>query len=115
MTEKVLCGRPAFAASQRDQILKLLREAGPRRVSRPDLIFNHRFTQCGARIDELKHSGFVIESGLGEGAHYVHDVLKSDPRPDQDGDQSGDWYEPQTEGPRPRATDDLPLFSGGKG
>lgn len=113
MRGKLLRGRPAFADSQRETILALLRIAGPHGVSRADLIFNYRFTQCGARIDELKRAGYVIKSELREGEQYVRYVLKSEPRPEQEGDR--DWYERQAGKPRPRATDDLPLFTGGKG
>jgi hypothetical protein len=110
---RTLRGRPAFAASQRQKILELLRAAGVHGVSRATLIFEHRMTQCGARVDELKHQGHEIVSELRDGEQYVRHVLKTEPldlRPIPDG---AGWYERQTGKSRPHDKDDLPLFAGG--
>jgi hypothetical protein len=47
MTEKVPRGRPPFAASQRQEILRLLREAGATGVSRAELIFTRQLAWRG--------------------------------------------------------------------
>ena len=110
-------GRPAFADTQRKIILDLLRKAGADGVSRAHLIFNCHFTQCGARIDELRRMGCAIHSESRKGENYVRYVLDSEPlelKPLQEGE---DWYEAQF-GPRPsgkpqeKSEDDLPLFEG---
>jgi len=64
-------GEPAFAASQRDKILKLLRDAGPVGVSREALIFEHRWTQAGTRIFELEQIGYVIRHDSRPGQRFV--------------------------------------------
>jgi len=109
---KISRGRPAFADSPREKLLRLLREAGLVGVSRATLIFEHRATQCGARVDELKRQGYVIESELREGEQYVRYVLKSEPLDLQPIPEEPDWYQRQTGEARRRATDDLPLFAG---
>lgn len=78
--EKIPRGRPAFAESQRARIFKLLREAGPAGISRAELIFQHHFTQCGARIFELQKMGFAVRSEVREGKRFVHYVLGSEPK-----------------------------------
>jgi hypothetical protein len=72
-------GAPGFAETQREKILKLLRESGPAGVSRQELIFQHRYTQCGARIDELKRQGYRIESELRPSEKFVTYVLREEP------------------------------------
>ena len=105
---------PAFASNQRDRILALLREAGPRGVSKEDLIFRHRFTQAAARVFELERMGFVIHHASRPGERLVVFVLVSEPlelKPPSAG------YEQKTGGPRAAVvqkdstTDDLPLFT----
>jgi len=110
--DRVPRGRPAFATSQGEKILELLRAAGVHGVSRASLIFEHRATQCGARVDELKRQGYVIESELREGEQYVRYVLKGEPLDLQPIPVEPDSYQRQTGEARPRATDDLPLFAG---
>jgi len=105
-------GRPAFAASQREEILRPLQEAGPRGVSRADLIFNRHFTQCGARVDELKQAGHIIRSEQRGGRYPTWYVLEREPLSKASSGNGGDWYERQTGKQRPRATDNLPLFGG---
>lgn len=72
---------PAFADSQRDEILRLLREAKLRGegVRRSDLIFAYRFTQCGARIHELERMGYRIENRQEQGQRYVTYFLLAEP------------------------------------
>lgn len=68
-----------FVDSQRDEILRMLRLAGTEGVSRATLIFNNRYTQCGARIFELKRRGYVIRSE-DRGENYpTWYVLESEP------------------------------------
>jgi hypothetical protein len=115
-TRKITRGRPAFAETQRDEILRLLREAGPVGVSRATLIFEHHFSQCGARVDELKSQGYVIESELREGAKYVRYILKGEPLdagplPDRS-QKTGDWFVESTGRERPKQMPDYgPLFA----
>lgn len=105
-------GRPGFAATQREEILGMLRAAGPSGISRAVLIFEKHFTQCGARIHELQQMGYVIRSEQREGERYVVYVLVSEPLelkplpeflPER---SSGDWYERQGK----RRPTGLPLF-----
>ena len=72
-------GRPDFADSQRRRILELLRQAGSEGVSRSDLIFKHRFTQCGTRIFELEKMSYKIRHEMKPGQHYVTYFLESEP------------------------------------
>jgi hypothetical protein len=104
--------RPAYAASQREEILRLLQEAGPRGVLRADLIFNRHFTQCGARVDELKQEGHIIRSEQRGGRYPTWYVPEREALSEANSGNGGDWYERQTGEPRPRATDDSPLFGG---
>jgi hypothetical protein len=94
-------GAPAFAASQRDKILELLRQAGPRGISRSDLIFHHRMTQCGTRIFELEQMGYVIRHDSRPGQRYVTYVLVSEPLTPKPIPSGADWYTIQTGKPRP--------------
>lgn len=125
-------GTPGFAGAQRDDILRLLREAKLRGqgVSRADLIFEHRYTQCGTRIFELERLGYVIEHRSIPGQRFVTYFLVSEPErlkllptylpkgPDpRQGTlaSSPDWYERATGKPRAvvaekSTSDDLPLF-----
>lgn len=116
MSQKIPRGRPAFAETQRQEILRLLRGAGPAGVSRAELIFERHITQCGARVDELKRQGYVIASELREGERYVRYVLKGEPlqvRPLPDGSQkTGDWFAASTGRERPKQTTAYgPLFA----
>jgi len=110
MTRRIPRGRPAFAETQRAEILRLLRDAGPAGVSRAELIFERRMTQCGARVDELKRQGFVIVSELREVERYVRYVLTSEPLELRHLPERADWFERRTGKPRAREGDDLPLF-----
>lgn len=114
MSRKIPRARPAFAETQRQEILRLLREAGPAGVSRAELIFERHITQCGARVDELKRQGYVIESELRDGEKYVHYVLKGEPlelQPLPEREQ-GDWFVKSTGHQRPKQTPTRgPLFS----
>jgi hypothetical protein len=110
-------GRPDFAGDQRTEILRLLREAGPRGVSKEFLIFDMHMTQCGARVFELERMGYQIRHESRDGERYVTFVLVSEPAQPKPlptfKPKSGDWYEKTTGKPRP-ATEppDLgPLFS----
>jgi hypothetical protein len=76
-------GRPAFADSQREQVLQALRAGGIEGVSRATLIFEKRITQCGARVDELKRMGYDIASESREGERYIRYVLKAEPETPQ--------------------------------
>lgn len=94
-------GAPSFAATQRDKILELLRQAGPRGVSREDLIFRYRWTQAGARIFELEQMGFVIRHDSRPGQRFITYVLESEPLELKPLPSGVDWYEQQTGKPRP--------------
>jgi hypothetical protein len=129
-TSKVPRGRPAFADTQRDKILELLREAGPRGVRREDLLYVRRWSQAGTRIHELEQQGYVIEHFLEPGQRFVTYRLVSEPasekplpnfeRKQSEGSQaafcesSGDWYTRTTGRARPQLPQqkflDLPLF-----
>lgn len=78
-TRPIRRGRPEFAETQRDEVLRDLRAAGPDGVSRATFIFEKKITQCGARADELKRMDYVIRSELREGERYVRYVLVSEP------------------------------------
>lgn len=118
-TIKVPRGRPAFADTQRDRILALLRKAGSQGVRREDLLYVHRWSQAGTRIHELERMGYVIEHALEPGQRFVTYRLLSEPiqpKPLTTFDKkpcagSGDWFERAADRERPRETDDLPLFS----
>lgn len=114
MTRRITRGRPAFAETQRAEILRLLREAGPAGVSRAELIFDRRITQCGARVDELRHQNFEILSELREGEKYVRYVLKSEPLELRPLPEHADWFKRRTGRERPCDADSLPLFSLGR-
>jgi hypothetical protein len=77
--DRVPRGRPAFAASQRGKILALLRAAGPHGVSREELIFRYRWTQCGSRVFELEAMGCKIRHESRRGQRLVFYVLESEP------------------------------------
>jgi hypothetical protein len=105
-------GRPAFADTQRQEVLEMLRTAGPEGVSRATFIFEKHITQCGARVDELKRQGHVLESEWREGEIYVRYFLKSEPRKLMPVAEGVDWYTHETGKPRPaeQPTDLGPLF-----
>ena len=71
--------RPAFADSQGQQILALLREAGPRGVRKEDLLYTHRWSQTAARICELEERGCKIRHDFRPGEKFVVYVLESEP------------------------------------
>ena len=105
-------GCPEFGDSQRNEILGMLRRAGPAGVSRSFLIFEKHFTQCGTRVFELQKMGYVIRFEDRGGRYPTWYVLVSKPLRPQAIPNSADWRERQTGEPRPRAIDDLPLFRG---
>ena len=109
-------GVPGFASTQREKILALLRQAGPGGVSRESLIFEYRWTQCGARIDELQDMGYTIRHDSRHGERFVRYVLESEPLELKPLPSVSDWYAEKF-GARPTTTTpeltaDLPLFSG---
>jgi hypothetical protein len=78
---------PVFGESQRNEILSMLRRAGPAGVSRAFLIFEKHFTQCGSRIFELQRMGCAIRSEDRGGRYPTWYLLESEPlelRPRQD-------------------------------
>ena len=114
--EPIPRGAPAFAESQRDEILQLLREAGPLGVDRDFLIFTKHYTQCGARIFELRKMGYGVRSEQREGRRFVKYVLESEPLEPKPLPKSADWYE-ANRGSRPTAkpkatATELSLFAG---
>jgi hypothetical protein len=104
-------GIPAHASAQRNDVLRLLREAKARGqgLRRADAIFQHRITQVGARVHELERMGYVIRHDLEPGARFVTYFLVSEPAeekplPDYRSKQrplSKDWYEQATGRKRP--------------
>ena len=121
-------GVPAFAGGQREAILEMLRVAGPQGVSKEILLFEKHWSQAAARIFELEQQGYEIKHVQREGERYVRYVLESEPEHpktlpvyQQKGldkrqgsfSNSPDWYERQTNQPRPASSpsvEDLPLF-----
>jgi hypothetical protein len=104
-------GTPGFAAGQRERILELLRQAGPHGVRREDLIFRHRWTQCGTRIFELEQEGYKIRHEARPGERLVFYVLESEPLQLTPLPSNSDWYTAKGK-PRPQEEADLgPLFS----
>jgi hypothetical protein len=79
-------GVPTFADSQRDHILKLLREAKARSqgVRKSDLIYVHHYSQAGARIFEIEAQGAVILRQKEAGEKYVTYFLVREPDPAPD-------------------------------
>jgi hypothetical protein len=111
-------GQPAFASSQREKTLELLRAAGPRGVSREELIFRYRWTQRGTRIFELERQGYKIRHESQPGQRVVFYVLESEPLELRPLLECEDSCERQ-HGPRqshryavPQRTSCLPLFAG---
>jgi Helix-turn-helix domain len=72
-------GRPEFADSQREKILRLLKRAGRSGVRREDLIFHYRWTQAGSRIFELEKMGYKIRHESRPGERLIVYVLASEP------------------------------------
>jgi len=72
---------PAFAATQRSDILRLLREAKDRGqgVRKSDLVFEYRYTQAAARIWELERQGYVIRHETEPGQRLVTYFLEREP------------------------------------
>ena len=103
-------GRPAFSDSQRDKILELLRAAGSQGISREELIFHHRWTQCGTRIFELQNMGYVIRSEDRGGRYPTWYILEGEPLDLKAIPDNADWYTHVTGKPRPQQGTDLPLF-----
>src|SRR5579859_7542891 len=91
--ERIGRGRPTFAASQRDKILALLKQAGSEGVRREDLIFQHRWTQAGTRIFELEQMGYKIRHESRSGERLVVYVLESEPLELRPLPEGRDWYE----------------------
>lgn len=106
-------GRPSFADTQRERILALLREAGPRGVSKEELVFKHRWTQAAARIFELEQIGYGIRHDTRPGERFVFYVLESEPLELNSLPSASDWYE-REHGVRPsdKPADGAPLFAG---
>ena len=96
-------GRPSFADSQEETILAMLREAGPRGVSKAFLIFECHFTQAGALVFELERRGYKIRHEMRPGDQYVTFVLESSPEAGKPEPSEPEWKD------RPRVTG-LPLF-----
>jgi hypothetical protein len=103
-------GRPAFSDSQRDKILELLRAVGSQGVSREELIFRQRWTQCRTRIFELQTMGYVIRSEDRGGRYPTWYVLKSEPLELKPIPDESDWYARAASKPRPPQGTGLPLF-----
>jgi hypothetical protein len=79
-TSKKKQGPPrGFGDSQRNEILTLLRQAGPAGVFRSFLIFERHVTQCGTRVFELQKMGYVIRSEDRGGRYPTWYVLESEP------------------------------------
>ena len=60
-------GPPSFAPTQRDEVLRLLREAGSRGIYRELFLLPKQYggfgvSQVGARLDELTKQGYRFES-----------------------------------------------------
>ena len=113
-------GRPAFAETQRAEILQLLRDAGPAGVGRDFLIFTKQYTQCGSRIFELQRMGYGIRSEMRERRRFVTYVLESEPAepkplPSFQKKQrllTRDWFVEATGRERPKQMQEYgPLFS----
>jgi hypothetical protein len=66
---------------QRDEILRLLREAKARGqgVNKAVLLFQHRYTQAAARVFELEKQGYVIDHRAIPGERFVTFFLVSEP------------------------------------
>jgi len=81
VTTKIRRGIPHHASAQRDNVLRLLREAKARGAGlrRDDAIFQHRITQVGTRVFELEKMGFTIRHDLEPGARFVTYFLISEP------------------------------------
>jgi hypothetical protein len=98
-------------------------------VRREDLLYVHRWSQAGARINELEHMGYVIEHVSEPGEKFVTYRLLSEPSSEkplpnfesrlnrsQSGfcESSADWYVRHTGRERPQIPNqdgsDLPLF-----
>lgn len=92
--------------NQADEILALLRAAGPRGVSKVILVFEHRWTQAATRVHELESLGYVIRHDFRPGERFVIYVLESEP--------IGDWFTQTTGRERPRDVTEktaLPLLA----
>ena len=112
-------GTPPFAETQRE-ILQLLRAAGPEGIARDFLIFDKHYTQCAARIFELRKMGYGIRAKVAEGRRFVTYIMESEPleltpipsfrkkqRP-----LSVDWFTEATGQQRPQLARNFgPLFS----
>jgi hypothetical protein len=74
-------GPPGHTSAQRNDVLRLLREAKARGqgLRRDDAIFQHRITQVGTRIHELERMGYVIRHDLEPGARFVTYFLVREP------------------------------------
>ncbi len=116
---------PRKSTAQRARILALLVNARGRWVPLPEILELH-ISQFGARIFELRRTGFQIENKIERDdsgvVHSWYRLLRSasapaPPNPAEtriNGVESKDWYERQAGKPRPAepAPDFGPLFSG---
>jgi len=79
MTKLGVPNASGIAGDQRNQILRLLRDAGAEGVSKAFLVFEKHFTQAAARIWELEKQGYTIRHESRDGERYVRFVLVSEP------------------------------------
>jgi hypothetical protein len=125
-------GAPSFSNDQREEVLRLLREAKARGlgVNKAVLLFEYRYTQCATRVFELEQQGYVIEHRSIPGERFVTFFLVSEPehlkplpiyQPKGSDPRQGtlanspDWYERQTDKPRGSEDNSVtpgPLFAG---
>lgn len=68
-------GVPAFAGGQREETLRILRDAGPRGVSKEFFLYEKHWSQVAARIFELEAAGHCIKHVLLDGERYVRYIL----------------------------------------
>jgi hypothetical protein len=96
---------PIQEGAQRDEILRLLREAKARGqgVNKAVLVFECRYTQCATRIFELEKQGFKIEHRSIPGERFVTFFLVSEPAAPK----------PVTEWKDRQRVTGLPLFDSG--
>lgn len=82
---RVHVGPPAKVESQRDFVLRILRQAGNAGVNRDCFLSGtgpcagRRCTQVGARLDELTKMGYIFESKLKAGDQFVTYWLRAEP------------------------------------
>jgi len=101
---------PPHVSAQRDNVLRLLREAKARGqgLRREDAIFQYRITQVGSRVFELEKIGYCIRHDLEPGARFVTYFLVSEP----EREKPLPSYKPRGVDPRQGILADLgPLFA----